>query len=85
MIPPEVLTNALTTIIVGATAALGGIINSYAAKVKRDSKDFNAAAEKIRAVYARLGLDPGALDSLDDVFSAIRRINAELDKRGTPP
>lgn len=80
----ETLSNALD-VVLGAVAmafatVVGGVINAWVTRRKQRDKDLLAAVAKIRATQERLGMPPEDLETMDDVFCALRRINALLDK-----
>lgn len=83
-LPPETsetILNALASILATGSALFGAVVSRWLARQRRQDKDLACAREKIRLIYTRLGWTlPDNLETLDDVFCAIRKVMAQLDE-----
>ncbi len=75
----DTLAQALSTLLLAGAGALGAYVKSYVDQKRRRDKDLAAAAEKLRALQARIGGTSWEVSTMDDVFTSIRKLNAILD------
>lgn len=86
--PTNPLADAIAAVIVSlamtAASVVGGVLNAWLARRKQASKDLAAAFEKIRMLAAKVGVEikcPNTeLNSLDDAFDLIRKIEAKVSE-----
>lgn len=78
------LENALSTLTLAIAGAVGAYAKSRLDAKRRRDRDIAAAAEKLRALSARIGLPSPDVRSVDDVHQAIRQLAARLDETAAP-
>lgn len=87
-LPPETsetILNALASILATGSALFGALVSRWLARQRRQDRDLACAREKIRGLYLHLGLVlPEQLETLDDVFAAIRAIQLHLGVKAAP-